>query len=41
MPAGWAHTASQMVDMYQQIYAKNITYYRRDLSDIIHVGLKY
>ena len=41
MPAGWAHTASQIMDMYQQIYAKNITYYRRDLTDFIHVSIDF
>ena len=37
MPAGWAHAASQIMDMYQQIYAKNVTYHRRDLTDLFHV----
>ena len=41
MPAGWAHTASQIMDMYQQIYAKNVTYYRRDLTDFTHVSLSF
>ena len=37
MPGGWAHAASQIVDMYQQIYSKNVTYHRRDLTDFFHV----
>ena len=37
LPASWAHAATQTMDLYQQIYAKNITYYRRDLIDLFQV----